>query len=127
MRKGRDIFKADSRWVLGRESNLNFREDNWLSSGPIRGSVQGPLLLQEANLQMKDVVSANGWYWEAISMALPQHVLSEIKATPISIAARGEDRLVWAVSASGDFDLKGAYKLANEKEESNQVFGGRWI
>lgn len=100
MRKGRNIFKADSRWVLGRESNLNFREDNWLSSGPIRGSVQGPLLLQEANLQMKDVVSANGWYWEAISMALPQHVLSEIKATPISIAARGEDRLVWAVSAS---------------------------
>lgn len=24
MRKGRDIFKAGSRWVLGRESNLNF-------------------------------------------------------------------------------------------------------
>lgn len=55
MRKGRDIFKADSRWILGRESNLIFREDNWLSSSPIHGSVKSPLSLQEANLQVKDV------------------------------------------------------------------------
>lgn len=55
MRKGRDIFKADSRWILGRKSNLIFREDNWLSSGPIHGSVKSPLSLQEANLQVKDV------------------------------------------------------------------------
>ena len=61
IRKGRDIFEAGSRWVLGRESNLNFWENNWLPSSPISGSVQGPLPLQEANLQVKDVVSTNGW------------------------------------------------------------------
>lgn len=110
--------------MLGRESNLNFWEDNWL---PICGSVQGPLPLQEASLQVKDVFLTNGWNWEAISMALPSHILSKLKATLISMATRGEDRLVWAVSAGGNFDLKSAYKLANGKEEAEQVFEGHWI
>lgn len=110
--------------MLGRESNLNFWEDNWL---PICGSVQGPLPLQEASLQVKDVFSTNGWNWEAISMALPSHILLKLKATLISMATRGEDRLVWAVSAGGNFDLKSAYKLANGKEEAKQVFEGHWI
>ena len=60
MRKGKDIFEAGSRRVLGRESNLNFWENNWLHFGPFRGSMQGPLLPHEANLQVKDVVSTNG-------------------------------------------------------------------
>lgn len=51
-------------------------------------------------------------------MALPPHILLELKTTPISMAARGEGRLVWAVSTSGDFDLNSAYKLANGKQEA---------
>lgn len=60
-------------------------------------------------------------------MALLPHILLELKATPISMVARGEDRLVWAILASGDFDLKSAYKLASGKEEAKQVFKGHWI
>ena len=56
--------------------------------------MQGPLSREVAQLEVKDVISASVWNWSSISMALPQDVLSEIKATPFVVAASRTDRLL---------------------------------
>ena len=63
MRKGEDIFRKGVSWMVGRDSELSFWHDNWFSIGPIRSLVQGPLSIEEENLRVKEVVSADGWDW----------------------------------------------------------------
>ena len=48
---------------MGRDSELSFWHDNWCSVGPIKSLVQGPLSIEEENLRVKEVVSADGWDW----------------------------------------------------------------
>ena len=43
MKKGMDIFNKGSRWLVGRDSNLNVWHSNWLSKGTLRSYIQGPL------------------------------------------------------------------------------------
>lgn len=112
MQKGKDTFQKGTRWVVGRNSELSFWFDNWCSDGPLRSLVQGPLPLEEEKLKVKEVVTVSGWNWSKISIPLLDNVSTKLKATPVSLAARGQDRLSWGMSTHGGFELKSAYKLA---------------
>ena len=46
------------------------------------------------------------------------------KASPISLAARGQDRLAWGKSTHGGFELKSAYQIAIGNEVA--PFSGQW-
>ena len=63
MREGEDIFRKGVSWVVGRDSELSFWHDNWCSVGPIKSLVQVPFSIEEENLRVKEVVSADGWDW----------------------------------------------------------------
>ena len=76
--------------------------------------MQGPLNRDEGILKIKDVISANGWNWDKISLELPSRIKMEIQATPYAVAARSEDRLAWSNNSHGKFDWKSAYNLATQ-------------
>ena len=61
MKKGMPIFQKGVRWMPGRESNLSFWFDRWTNSGPLRGTVLGPLTQEEANLKVRKVASMGNW------------------------------------------------------------------
>lgn len=124
MKKGEDIFRKGTRWILGRDSHLIFWFDNWCSVGPLRRLVQGPLAMEEENLRVKEVVSANGWDWSKISIPIPDSVSIKLKATLVSLAARGQDKLAWGMSTHGDFELKSAYQHAIGGKEMVTHFSG---
>ena len=121
-----DVFKAGAKWIIGRDSELNFWMDNWAPQGPIQNLVQGPLNKDEGMLKIKDVISANGWNWDKISLELPLRIKMEVQATPYALAARSEDRLAWSNNSHRKFDLKSAHKLATSSDEC-QDFKGHWI
>ena len=58
-------------------------------------------------------------------MVLPANVCREVQAMPRACVVNEEDKLIWAVSPNGDFNLKSAYSLANG--EGHQCFNGKWI
>ncbi|XP_030970452.1 uncharacterized protein LOC115990808 [Quercus lobata] len=95
MRKGEDIFRKGVSWVAGRDSELSFWYDKWCSVRPIRSLVQGPLSVEEEKLGVKDVVSANGWNWSRISIPIQESISNILIATPVSLAAKGQDRLAY--------------------------------
>lgn len=127
MQKGKDTFQKGTRWVVGRNSELSFWFDNWCSDGPLRSLVQGPLPLEEEKLKVKEVVTVSGWNWSKISIPIPDNVSTKLKATPVSLAARGQDRLTWGMSTHGGFELKSAYKLAIGGGEGESSFTGQWV
>lgn len=66
-------------------------------------------------MKIKDVVDYTGrWNWSLVQMVFLKEVIRDIKATPILLIARLDDRLAWKYSAKGDFDLKSAYMLATD-------------
>ena len=87
--------------------------------------MHGPLTREEDDLRIRDLASVNGWDWEKISMVLPANVCREIQAMPRACIINEEDKLIWAASPNGDFNLNGAYTLANG--EGHQYFNGKWI
>ena len=100
------------KWIVGKNSELSFWNDKWLGDGTLRSLIAGPLQRGEDHLLLKDIVQHNFWNLGDVSFSLPNHLNQKIKATPILITATSVDRIAWASSPSGDFDLKEAYKLA---------------
>ena len=49
-----------------------------------------------------------------------------IQATPIAMTSKGSDKLAWADSPQGTFNLRSAYRIAMGHEESLK-FNANWI
>ena len=96
---------------------------------PLRNIIHGALNRGEYCLLLKDVCSLQNWHREVISFQLPPNLLSRIKATPFSIHASGTNRISWATSPSGEFELKDAYRLAslNTNDLIVNPFVGNWV
>ena len=96
----------------GKNSDLSFWHDKWLGDGTLRSLIAGPFQRGEEHLRLKDIAQHNFWNLGGVSFSLPNHLSQKIKATPLPITAASVDRIAWASSPNGEFDLKEAYKLA---------------
>lgn len=72
MFKGFDLFQKGMRVFIKREYTTRFWWDNWLSCGPLRGVVEGPLTSQESNLMVRDFWVNNSSDLSGISITLPE-------------------------------------------------------
>ena len=126
MKKGMGTFKKGSRWTVGRESKLSLWYSCWLSKGPLQSLIQGPLSREANNLVIKDFLKDTGWDWNGLSVELPLDIKLLIQATPIAITSRGCDKIAWADSPQGTFNLSSAYRIAMGHEESPS-FSASWI
>ena len=128
MKKGSTVFKKGMRWIPGGSSKLSFWHDNWTMSGPLRSAIQSPLLEEEEILLVKDFNGPGRWDWSKLSFLLPKSILMELKSIPHStLVSSMEDRLIWSGTSHGDFDLKSAYYLAMNFQDSPTPFSGQWV
>ena len=72
MKRGMDTFQKVCRWTVGRNSSLNFWFDHWLTGGPLRQLIQGPLTQEASLLEVKDILVDSGWDWGKIPFELPE-------------------------------------------------------
>lgn len=73
---------------------MDFWNDGWSTLGPLRNIIHGPLSREALKLKFKDVVDYPGtWNWDIMQMALPIEIIDVLKATPIPLTTRMEDRL----------------------------------
>lgn len=126
MKKGADTFNWGIKWVIGRNSNLNFWFDTWTFEGPICQMIQGPLSLEDQQLRIHDILKDGTQDWGCLSLEIPQNIKYIIQATPCALASIGWDRLAWVASAQGNFNLKSTYKFAMG-EDHVENFPGKWI
>lgn len=127
LKQGGEIFRKEIRWLPGSESKLEFWNDSWSTLGPLRNIIHGPLSREASKLKFKDVVDCAGiWNWNILQMTLPSEIIGELKAMPIPLTTRMEDRLAWNYSSRGGFDLKSACLLTIEFR-GDAPFKGNWI
>jgi len=67
-----------------------------------------------------------GWDWEKLTFELIYEVKGMICAIPISTLGSGSDKLAWAGSPKGVFDIKSAYGIATESTNASCV-SASWI
>ena len=88
--------------------------------------IQGPISQKANRLEIKDIMLDVGWDWEKLTFDLPDEVKGLICAIPISTLGGGVDKLAWAGSSNGSFDVKSTYGIA--MESSNIIaFSASWI
>ena len=121
-----DTFNKGSRWLVGRDSGLNVWQSNWTNGGSLRGLIQGPIMREASQLEVKDFMIDTGWDWGKIPFELPIEVKRLIQATLMTLLSRGVDKLVWSGSPKGTFDLKSAYRIAMG-DECIKPFSALWI
>ncbi len=93
---------------------MNVWRDFWLSSGPLRDIIKGPLTLLEDIMLVSELYNDNCWNFELLSVELPLTIQYEILGTPPPLYANlmAEDIIIWAFSSNGQFSLKSAYCIA---------------
>lgn len=112
MKKGRDTFNKGSRWLVGKDSRLSVWHGNWTNGGTLRELIQGPITQEASLLEVKDILLDMGWDWGRIPFEMSLEIKRMIQAIPVTIMSRGTDKLAWAGSPQGTFDLKSAYRIA---------------
>ena len=60
-------------------------------------------------------------------MVIPLAIELEIQAMPRACVADEEDRLIWAATSNGVFNLNSAYLLASNQIDHQISFNGKWI
>ena len=113
--------------MISRDSNVSFWRGNWLSKGPLRNLIQGPLTQGATHLEVKDVLTDTGGDWRKIPFELPLDVKSLIQAIPTPFTSRGKERISWMGNPRGTFDLRSAYSIAMGAEVDLGVHDFGWI
>ena len=80
MKKGKEVFVHDTKWVVGANSSLNFWHDKWLNEGSLRSLTVRPLNKGEDQLEMGEVTQEGGWNFSCCSFVFPCGLLQRIKA-----------------------------------------------
>ncbi|KAF7801271.1 reverse transcriptase [Senna tora] len=107
--------------------------DDWVSFGPIRNHIIGPLNKDEDRLSVYDVAEGVGeWKWDLLSFELPICIKRKIYSVACIRDHRKQDRKAWKLSPSGSFSLKTAYALAccnhsNIFGETGSKLDLRWV
>ena len=113
--------------MISRDSNISFWRGNWLSKGPLRNLIHGPLTQDAIHLEIKDVLTDMGWDWSLVPFDLPLDIKSLIQAIPTPITSRGRNRISWMGNLKGTFDLRSAYSIAMGIEADMVVHDFGWI
>ena len=123
--KGWDLLRENSTWSLGNGERISFWFDDWLSIGPIRGWVQGPLSIEEENRKVKSVCTVETWNLDSISPPIPVHVRHRILSLPPPLASAREDLLIPTFVNQSKFSLGMAYRACLPPLDSDSDL--RWI
>ena len=102
--------------MISRDSNISFQRGNWLSKGPLRNLIHGPLTQDATHLEIKDVLTDTGWDWSLVPFDLLLDIKSLFQAIPTPVTNRGRDIISWIGNLKGTFDLRSAYSIAIRTE-----------
>ncbi|KAF7843712.1 reverse transcriptase [Senna tora] len=111
--RGRDIYEKGKINIIFSGANTNFWSDAWISPGPIRSLIQGPLTLGECKLTVAEVYGISlDWQSMPISFSLLDSILNHKRVVPLNPLSDRMDFVAWKGCSNGNFDLKTAYTLA---------------
>ncbi|KAI4338255.1 hypothetical protein L6164_016597 [Bauhinia variegata] len=127
LKAGMNNFRRGKRSLIQCGSLTKFWDDTWLSSGPIREQIQGPLNHKENTFMVKDLIdSLENWDFNKISIQLPQNIRAEIEATAILPNVVENDVTIWAPRPTGIFSVKSTYDLLSSIQKGKDIFKKVW-
>ena len=110
---------------MGNGKNIDFWDDDWLEIGNFRSHVEGPLHLYEQEYKVCDVIRRGVWNLDALSLTLPDHIVSRIlNLDPLTHKAQSDLRAPIYLQPEG-FSLALAYQ-AQFTNNIRDALAGIW-
>ena len=81
---------------------------------------------ETSRLEVKDLMLDIGWGQDKISFEPPLEIKLMIQATLTTLTSKGSNKLAWAGSPQGNFDLRSAYRIVMRFKDS-PPFLASWI
>ena len=126
--KAKSICDEGSCWIIRNGETTHFWYDNWISHGPLRNLIQGPLHILNTTMKVKDCWDANrNWNLNALSFALPDQVHDIIRATPRPLLSTLSDLPTWSLSPNGQLNPCTTYLLAANLPLTHNVAAWNWL
>lgn len=91
-------------------NSIKFYHDCWLSTlNSIRSYVLGPLLEQEDNFTIADLLTNGTWQLDKLSLTLPRYLVDIILDHPMNLGSGRGDKRIWNLTNDGRFTYTSSY------------------
>ena len=106
-------FQKGLRWSIGNGQRVKFWDDIWATNGdPLINYTVASIPVSMRNMLVADCVDQNGnWLWNRFNSFLNNHAVLRIASMAPPSSMRGEDRMYWGASNSGNFTVQTAYQV----------------
>ena len=108
------IVKQGMRWQVGNGSNIQVWEDKWVPNSSTYKVVSSRNNVF-SDLRVSELIDTTNIYWnsELLDQVFLPFKADAIKSIPLS-SQLSADKLIWAESSNGLFNIKSAYKVSLE-------------
>lgn len=128
LQKVHNICEEGTRWLIRIGETLRFWLDNWTGHGKVRYLIEGPLHVNDMNLNVKDFWDNNGnWDFSISSFYIPPHICNIIYATPHPIHSILNDSPSWNYSPNGNFTSCSAYLISSGLPLTHTTTNWNWL
>jgi hypothetical protein len=128
LKLGHEVFRNGLRWVVNNGQHVSFWNDKWVGNQPLREVIQGPLVLEESNLRICDLIEgASFWDFSKLSVVLPPSICAQIQSIYLCTLSHLQDCIV-CDTVDGSFSLRKAYQLACKPSQSMACLSSpKWL
>ncbi|XP_019198971.1 PREDICTED: uncharacterized protein LOC109192724 [Ipomoea nil] len=125
--KGRYILANGMKWKVGTGDSINFWEDWWVGDAPINNGTDIVIPDDMKDMRVNTLISGDkAWDLSTVRELLPNHVMENIRATPIAVVEQQQDTLMWPYSGTGLFTIKSGYNFITGYDDDEGDFGWLW-
>lgn len=110
--RGQPLLKRGIITGIGDGKSTSLRYHHWVGQEPIYKQIQTDIPESVSHLYVCDIIKGGKWNLDRIRHLLPQHIITDILATPLAVHSVNHDYLRWTKSEDGRFNVKSAYFLA---------------
>lgn len=132
--KIKDLIAVNTKWAVGRGSNISFWHDWWVSDRPLLVYRLRKLTDYDHGLKVSEVLSKDGyWDMDYLDEMIPPRIIQSIIAICTPKATITEDQPIWGQDKSGKFttllirSLAGMSAYKKLSRNATLTRGWNWI
>ncbi|XP_031398920.1 uncharacterized protein LOC116209428 [Punica granatum] len=91
LRAGLEVWELGRKWRIGDGSLVNFWDDTWVGTSPLKKILSGPLPQGEQEMKVSTIISnTREWDLNNIPTDIPTHITNKIKGNSVTGLTRSD-------------------------------------
>ncbi|GLT38078.1 hypothetical protein SLA2020_123480 [Shorea laevis] len=123
----REVLQLGLQWSVGSGNTIKFWIDVWVGDRPLSETALREIPPVQLDAPVSQALNVgSGWNVSFLRQLLPENMVEQILAIPISYSGGQEDSVFWKGSSSGIFSVKSAFMLLQQHHTDLSAQPGNW-